>query len=83
MLFATITDAFIYRAGEPCKKLNELPEGYVTYCKQKYIYRKLISLEENGIPSVDTFRIPSACSCAYKRNIEFIQRFGKAITPKP
>ncbi|XP_030760477.1 uncharacterized protein LOC115885648 isoform X3 [Sitophilus oryzae] len=42
--------------------------GYRTYCKQKYIYRRLLSVSGDGMPIPDTFRIPSACCCAYKKN---------------
>lgn len=72
---------FIYRPKRACELFGDLPNGYVTYCKQKYIYRRLISVDVDGVPKVDTFPIPSACCCAYRRNFDFLKRIGKLMTP--
>ncbi|XP_018564202.1 protein spaetzle isoform X2 [Anoplophora glabripennis] len=68
----------------PCDIIGELPEGYRTSCKQKYIYRRLMSLNENGTPVPDTFQLPSACCCSYKRE-GFLSRIGKvqSVSPVP
>lgn len=67
--------------GGACDLIGELPDGYETSCKQKYIYRRLLSVGDEGDPVVDSFEIPSACCCAYKRNLDFLARFGARITP--
>ncbi|XP_050300156.1 protein spaetzle-like [Anthonomus grandis grandis] len=75
---------------EICKNLdgacdipgNSLEQfGYQTFCKQKYFYKRLLSLGNNGIPVPDTFKIPSACCCAYKRNLDFLANFGSRMSP--
>ncbi|CAH0551628.1 unnamed protein product [Brassicogethes aeneus] len=62
--------------GKRCDILSELPSGYVTACKQKYVYRRLISLSDNGEPAMDTFIMPSACCCSYKKDLDFLSRIG-------
>ncbi|XP_049762969.1 uncharacterized protein LOC126090775 [Schistocerca cancellata] len=80
MLFIINTDEK-YRQGirvEKCKKTGEspcnpkleVPSGYRTYCKQKYIYRKLLALHPNGEPAPDNFKIPSCCSCFISKETE-------------
>lgn len=59
------------KTGEsPCNPKLEVPTGYRTYCKQKYIYRKLLALHPNGEPAPDNFRIPSCCSCFISKENE-------------
>ncbi|CAH0552734.1 unnamed protein product [Brassicogethes aeneus] len=67
--------------GSACDIIGDLPNGYVTACKQKYVYRRMLSISDNGRPFPDTFLLPSACCCAYKRDIEFLRRFGSRKTP--
>ncbi|KAL1502476.1 hypothetical protein ABEB36_007612 [Hypothenemus hampei] len=57
-----------------CDYPGSLAMGYRTICKQKYAYRRLISLSNVGIPEADTFKIPSACCCSYERTFEFMNR---------
>ncbi|KAF7285465.1 spaetzle domain-containing protein [Rhynchophorus ferrugineus] len=64
-----------------CDFPGYLPEGYKTSCRQKYVYRRLLSVNNDGNPIPDTFKIPSACCCAYKQNLDFLSRFGKQFTP--
>lgn len=40
----------------PCALSDNLPIGYKTTCRQKYIYRKLVSLNEEGRALTDSFR---------------------------
>lgn len=49
-----------------CNIVDNLPEGYETICKQKYIYRQLAAVSENGKINVDMFRFPSNCCCHVK-----------------
>ncbi|XP_011876825.1 PREDICTED: uncharacterized protein LOC105566969 [Vollenhovia emeryi] len=49
--------------GNACGELNEyLPIGYKASCKQKYIYRELMTVD-NGVVKKDSFRFPSSCCC--------------------
>ena len=36
-----------------------------TTCKQIFSTRKLLAVDENGVVSVDSFQLPSACLCRY------------------
>ena len=36
-----------------------------TECRQIFTTRKLLSIDENGIIGVDSFKLPSACLCKY------------------
>jgi len=58
--------------GQSC---NTGPPGG-TACRQKYIYRKMLTVDgESGKITTDNFRIPSCCVCYLKR--DFIHsRFG-------
>nr|ATU82783.1 secreted Spaetzle-like protein [Pristhesancus plagipennis] len=49
---------------QSCAFTEGFPLGYKTFCKQKYIYRKLIALDPAGKTTSDTFQLPSCCSCA-------------------
>lgn len=49
--------------GSVCGDLDDyLPGGYKASCKQKYIYRELVAVDD-GIVKKDTFRFPSSCCC--------------------
>lgn len=54
-------------AGSECKLIRgqSLWEEYGirTVCRQKYIYRRLLALDENGTDVVDLFKFPSCCVC--------------------
>ncbi|XP_066148880.1 protein spaetzle-like isoform X2 [Euwallacea fornicatus] len=54
--------------------------GYSTSCRQKYVYRRLFTLDNTGEPVSDSFKMPSACCCAYKQNYDFMSRLGKGIS---
>ncbi|XP_046393347.1 uncharacterized protein LOC124161159 [Ischnura elegans] len=54
------------RPGSECLLTSAFPLGYKTVCRQKYIYRRLLALNNNGEPQSDTFRLPSCCSCFVK-----------------
>ncbi|XP_072387649.1 uncharacterized protein [Diabrotica undecimpunctata] len=55
-----------------CDILGDIMDDFVTTCKQKYIYRRLLSLNDAGKPVQDTFRLPSACCCSYRKNFDFL-----------
>ncbi|CAG9818071.1 unnamed protein product [Phaedon cochleariae] len=63
----------------PCDIIGDLPNGYVTSCKQKYVYRRLLALNDTGAPVPDSFKIPSSCCCSYKRDFDILARFGSAV----
>lgn len=46
-----------------CKLIDDVAEGYVTSCKQKYIYRELSAISEDGEIIRDYFRFPASCCC--------------------
>merc|ERR1712037_295581 len=53
------------REGETC---NIASAGYdSTVCRQKYSYRRLLALGEDGEQYVDSFRFPSCCICFTQR----------------
>ncbi|XP_050300154.1 protein spaetzle-like [Anthonomus grandis grandis] len=59
-----------------------LNPGYTLTCKQKYVYRRLLSIDNKGEPVQDSFKMPSACCCAYKQNFDFLTRLGKSASTK-
>ncbi|XP_017880108.2 protein spaetzle [Ceratina calcarata] len=65
--------------GKPCRVIEGFAEGYYTKCKQKYIYRQLLSLTENGSITLEFFQFPASCCChvefrAYKLLSQFDDR---------
>lgn len=53
-----------YRAeGASCSVISGFAAGYETSCKQKFIFRELLSISENGSVAPDTFRFPASCCC--------------------
>ncbi|XP_071455593.1 uncharacterized protein [Hetaerina americana] len=49
-----------------CLLTASFPLGYKTTCRQKYIYRRMLALNDDGKALSDTFRLPSCCSCFVK-----------------
>lgn len=50
--------------GQPCSSRLSLPFGFVSRCRQKYIKKKLLSLNPDGQGTgEDNFFIPSCCVC--------------------
>ncbi|XP_056643406.1 protein spaetzle-like [Diorhabda sublineata] len=58
-------------AGRKCDVIGEKSQYFITACKQKYIYRRLLSLNDVGLPELDSFKLPSACCCSYRRKFDF------------
>ncbi|XP_078050417.1 spaetzle domain-containing protein isoform X2 [Augochlora pura] len=52
---------------KPCKIIDGFAAGYVTSCKQKYIYRQLFAMGPNNTIDRESFRFPVSCCC----HIEF------------
>lgn len=52
---------------------DSFPYGYITECKQKYIYRHLLALDENGEAVKSLIRLPACCKCVIR------SRFGASI----
>ncbi|OTF82161.1 hypothetical protein BLA29_003379 [Euroglyphus maynei] len=58
----------------PCSNQISLPFGFVSKCRQKYIKKKLISLDESGQSiSSENFFAPSCCVCEVSRGNPSIQ----------
>lgn len=54
--------------GQPCSSRLSLPFGFESRCRQKYIKKKLLSLNADGQgTSEDNFFIPSCCVCEITR----------------
>ncbi|CAK9802358.1 Protein spaetzle [Anthophora quadrimaculata] len=51
------------KESHSCTMFGGLAEGYKTSCKQKYVYRQLAAVLEDGTLVPDTFRFPSSCCC--------------------
>ncbi|XP_063705218.1 uncharacterized protein LOC134834456 isoform X2 [Culicoides brevitarsis] len=49
--------------NRPCAYTESFPYGYTTECKQKFIYRHLLALDENGDTVKNLFRLPACCKC--------------------
>lgn len=47
---------------------ESFPYGYTTECKQKFIYRHLLALNERGEQVKDLFRLPACCKCIVRSN---------------
>uniref|UniRef100_A0A336MQL5 CSON002625 protein n=1 Tax=Culicoides sonorensis TaxID=179676 RepID=A0A336MQL5_CULSO len=52
--------------NRPCAMTDSFPYGYITECKQKYIYRHLLALDENGQTVKNLFRLPACCKCVIR-----------------
>ncbi|XP_037028967.1 protein spaetzle-like isoform X3 [Bradysia coprophila] len=50
-----------------CEMTQNFPLGYKAECKQKYIYRQLLAINESGHTVKDLFRLPSCCQCVLIR----------------
>ncbi|KAL5236667.1 hypothetical protein ACI65C_004077 [Semiaphis heraclei] len=61
----------------PCTFDSTLPLGYVSTCIQKYLYKRLISIEGTNEFYYDTFKMPSCCQCMYSVNEDLLTRKGK------
>lgn len=45
--------------------------GLTTVCRQKYTYRTMLALNEDGEKEVDLFKFPSCCVCHQVEVTEF------------
>lgn len=53
--------------SEGCLFDSHLPMGYGSQCRQKFMERMLISVNEEGKTVKELFRLPSNCECVLKR----------------
>lgn len=53
-------------ADKPCMFSEHFPNGYVTSCKQNFIYRQLVAINKSGDVVKDSFKLPSCCKCIFK-----------------
>jgi len=51
---------------QPCLLDEDAPNPGSTSCKQQYASYQLYAVNENGTSIVETFRLPSACTCHHK-----------------
>nr|XP_046919889.1 rho GTPase-activating protein gacU-like [Dermatophagoides farinae] len=66
----------------PCSNQISLPFGFVSRCRQKYIKKKLISLDESGQSiSSENFFAPSCCVCEVSRGNPSIPPTSVPSTP--
>jgi len=62
---------------KPCKNSLDSPDEGSISCKQLFKTHKLLAFNEDGEIVVDTFELPSACICSYKRKmLGFRDGFG-------
>ncbi|XP_044586253.1 protein spaetzle isoform X2 [Cotesia glomerata] len=61
-----------------CKLIEGFAEGYMTSCRQKFIYRQLAAITTNGTVGPDWFSFPSSCCCHVKFNGNPLQRIASA-----
>ncbi|CAN7991220.1 unnamed protein product [Ixodes pacificus] len=53
-----------------CSSVISLPFGYMSRCRQKYLKKKLLSLDSDGEgTSEDNFFVPSCCVCELVRDV--------------
>ncbi|CAH0385370.1 unnamed protein product [Bemisia tabaci] len=46
-----------------CAFTETVPWGYKTFCRQKYVYKRLVALNDKGKAHPDVFLFPSCCTC--------------------
>ncbi|CAG0879337.1 unnamed protein product [Darwinula stevensoni] len=57
--------------GRPCRLGLEIPLGFQTICRQKFVFRKMLALNEvHGDTITDLFKIPSCCVCYLQNSIQ-------------
>lgn len=67
-LFIHFVPLLFHCRGEnrPCAFTDSFPYGYITECKQKFIYRHLLALDEHGETIKNLFRLPACCKCVIR-----------------
>ncbi|EEZ99207.1 protein spaetzle [Tribolium castaneum] len=50
-----------------CKFSSNFPTGYTSYCKQKYIHKRLMVLGDDDKFVFDLFEVPSCCICTVSK----------------
>ncbi|XP_012167926.1 protein spaetzle [Bombus terrestris] len=62
--------------GASCSVISGFAAGYETSCKQKFIFRELVSISENGSVGKDFFRFPASCCCFATLTGNVLTRMG-------
>lgn len=62
----------------PCEYSQNFPLGVESKCKQQYVYRSLLAIND-GKPVMEHFQFPSCCKCMVTTNRSF-SRFGSDST---
>lgn len=69
LLLLNIFVHFFRSVDEACSSTISLPFGYTSVCKQKYLKKKLLSLDIDGRGlSEENFFVPSCCVCELVRS---------------
>lgn len=50
---------------------DSFPYGYTTECKQKFIYRQLLALNEQGQEVKESFKLPACCKCMIRSSYNY------------
>ncbi|XP_076663669.1 spaetzle domain-containing protein isoform X2 [Andrena cerasifolii] len=62
---------------KPCRVIEGFATGYVTKCKQKYIYRQLLAVGMDGSIYNEFFRFPASCCCHIEfQGDKFLNSYG-------
>ncbi|CAB4064902.1 ALDH8A1 [Lepeophtheirus salmonis] len=63
------------KPGKTCINDIDSPDGEgSTVCRQAYRRQRLLAMDENGEPSVDSFPLPSGCICHHMQNDPNLRR---------
>ncbi|XP_069691564.1 protein spaetzle-like [Periplaneta americana] len=46
-----------------CSYTDSFPHGYNPMCVQKYVFKRLLAVNDKGQTVIDEFRIPACCTC--------------------
>lgn len=50
-----------HEKSKPCKFSENIP--FKTRCEQRYVYREMLALSNNGVPIKEKFKFPAFCTC--------------------
>lgn len=63
-------------AHQPCEYSQNFPLGVESKCKQQFVYRNLLAINQEGKPVMEHFQFPSCCKCMVTSNRSY-SRFGE------
>lgn len=78
-VFSSIKTVFCRKDSGFCN-IDNIVNGYAVRCAQKYLVRRLYSIDLKSSETIvtDSFQIPSCCVCEYMPTIS--SRMGKIAT---